>query len=102
MAKEKENKATTETNNAEKAVTAPEKAKEIDWNEKVPLLIRRDPTNLKETDFCICVNGTIFQVQRDIEVMVPRYVKQAYLDSVAQLTRAYDNQITASEAQGQD
>lgn len=83
----KENTATKETN-------------KIDWNEKVPLLIPRDPTNLKETDFCICVNGKIFQIQRGAEVMVPRYVKQAYLDSVAQLTKAYDGQESASEPTG--
>ena len=107
MAKEKEkleNKVTTDPN-TENGVTSPEtpkKAKEIDWNEKVPLLIQRDPTNPKETDRCICVNGTIFQVQLGVEVMVPRYVKQAYLDSIEQLTKAYDNQITASEPKGQD
>ena len=82
--------------------TATKATDKIDWNEKVPLLIQRDPTNPKETDFCICHNGKIFQIQRGVEVMVPRYVKQVYLDSVAQLTKAYDTQISASEAEGKD
>ncbi len=100
----KEN-TTAENTNLDEATAgnAPVKAKnEIDWNEKVPLLIQRDPTNPKETDYCICVNGKIFQIQRGVEVMVPRYVKQVYLDSVAQLTKAYDGQIRASEAEGKD
>lgn len=85
--------------------TSTKATNEIDWNEKVPLLIPRDPTNPKETDYCICVNGKIFQIQRDVEVMVPRYVKQVYLDSVAQLRKAYDNQIIkekVAEAQGEN
>ena len=100
----KENTTAENTNLEETtAENAPVEAKnEIDWNEKVPLLIQRDPTNPKETDYCICVNGKIFQIQRGVEVMVPRYVKQVYIDSVAQLTKAYDGQIRASEAEGKD
>lgn len=78
------------------------KSEKIDWNERVPLLIPRDPTNPKEDDAVICVNGDITQIKRGVEVMVPRYVKQAYLDSVTQLTKAYDHQVTASEAEGKD
>ena len=78
------------------------KPKEIDWNERVPLLIPRDPTNPKEDDAVICVNGDITQIKRGVEVMVPRYVKQAYLDSVTQLTKAYDHQVKASETEGKD
>ena len=106
MAKAKENekveKVTTPSENGVAPNEETKKKNEIDWNEKVSMLIQRDPTNPKETDFCICVNGKIFQIQRGVEVMVPRYVKQAYLDSVEQLTRAFNNQINASEPQGKD
>lgn len=101
--KNEENKIVNEPiENGDATPETTKKASEIDWEEKVPLVIPRDPANPKETDCCICHNGKIYQIMLGVEVMVPRCVKQSYLDSVAQLTKAFNNQVKASEPQGQD
>ena len=65
------------------------------WNERVDLMIPRDPSNPKEGDVSIIVNGKIFQIKRGVTVQVPRYVYQAYMDSELQKTVAYDQQTQA-------
>lgn len=65
------------------------------WTERVDLMIPRDPSNPKESDVSIIVNGKIFQIKRGDTVKVPRYVYQAYVDSELQKTVAYDQQSHA-------
>ena len=71
------------------------KPEEIDWNERVELMIPRDMGNPQDGEVSIIVNGVIYQIQRGVAVQVPRFVKQVYLDSEAQKAVAYDRQVKA-------
>lgn len=71
------------------------KQETIDWDERVELMIPRDMSNPQDGDVSIIVNGVIYQIQRGETVQVPRFVRQAYLDSEAQKKVAYDRQAKA-------
>ena len=64
--------------------------KAVDWEERVDLMIPRDPSNPQDGEVSIIVNGRIFQIQRGVMVQVPRYVYQAYMDAEAQKAVAYE------------
>lgn len=79
------------------AKTKEVQSKETNWDERVELMIPRDMSNPNDGEVSIIVNGKIFQIQRGVTVQVPRYVKQAYLDSEAQKAVAYERQQKAAE-----
>lgn len=73
------------------------KTEAINWDERVELMIPRDMSNPNDGEVSIIVNGKIFQIQRGVTVQVPRYVKQAYLDSEAQKAVAYERSKAAAK-----
>lgn len=60
------------------------------WDEKVKLMVPRDLSNPKIADAVIIHNGHTYQIKRGEEVLVPRKVYQAYMDSEAQKARGLD------------
>ena len=57
--------------------------------ERVEMMVPRDMYNPHEESVSVSVNGEIFQIQRGVSVMVPRYVKMAWEDSERQYAVAY-------------
>ena len=58
--------------------------------ERVELIVPRDMYNPHDEHVSISVNGKIFQIQRGVSVMVPRYVRMAWENSEAQYALAYE------------
>ena len=85
-----ENKTSAKEGKAMEKTAGAKSAGAEELNERVDLMIPRDPSNPQEGDVSIIVNGTIFQIQRGVSVQVPRYVYQAYMDSEEQKAKAYD------------
>ena len=70
----------------------------IDWEERVPMMIPLDPSNPRDADAVIIVNGVVYQIKRGEQVMVPRKVYQVYLDSQQQKKHAYMAQQAKADA----
>lgn len=83
---------------AEKTNVTEGTAKKIDWEEKVDLMIPRDPSNPKDTSVTIVHNGNNYQIMRGVPVKVPRKVAQVYWDSEAQKAKAYNYAAAAENA----
>ena len=63
--------------------TKPEITVQEYMNERVPFTGFFDAEKYKD-DITVTVNGTTWQIQRGVEVMIPRYVKKAIDDAEAQ------------------
>lgn len=84
-----EETTSAETETAVEELSEEEKAKAY-WNERVPLMIPRDTMNPQDDEAVIVINGYPYQIQRGVQVMVPRKVFQAYMDSEAQKIKAFN------------
>ena len=82
MAKATEEVTEKVTKAAEPELTQEEKLAAY-LNEKVPVKLFKDSSRYKD-DVYVSVNGHNFQIQRGVEVMVPRYVKEVLDNSDAQ------------------
>lgn len=91
MAEAKANKKAQEVQEALEPLAAEntEHGKEY-WEERVPLMIPRDPSNPMDADAVIIINGMAYQIKKGEQVMVPRKVYQVYMDSVAQKNKFFD------------
>ena len=65
------------------AETAEQQAKRLHMEELVPIKLFKDRGNYKD-DVIVAVNGKCWQIQRGIEVKVPRYVAAVLENSQAQ------------------
>ena len=61
------------------------------WEDKVPVNLFYDGVNYKD-DVYVAVNCHRFQIKRDVDVMVPRCVKEV-LDNSERMKRRHDERM---------